>query len=62
MRWYQSWYEAALILAGKHSLHRAWQLGHDHGTDAEYKRLIKKRGYVGEVAYLSKAIAKGEGK
>lgn len=28
-RWFQRFYEAMLIVSGKHSLHRAWQLGYD---------------------------------
>lgn len=29
-----------LIVTGRLSLHRAWQAGHDHGTWAEYQRVI----------------------
>lgn len=29
-----------LIITGRCSLHRAWQAGHDHGTQSEYQRII----------------------
>lgn len=50
-RWYQRLYEAALIVTGKHSLHRAWQLGLDSGSASEYRRLITNRAYLAEVAH-----------
>lgn len=53
--WYQRFYEAGLIILGKHSLHRAWQLGHDHGTAFEYTRLIRNKAYLGELRAGAKA-------
>ncbi len=32
--------EAWWILTGKHSLHRAWQIGHDQGIAHEYQRVV----------------------
>lgn len=29
-----------LILTGRATLHRAWQAGHDHGTQMEYRRTV----------------------
>jgi len=48
-RWYQRFYEAFLIVAGRHSLHRAWQLGVDQGSRLEYRRLITNKAYLAEV-------------
>lgn len=39
-RWFQRWYEAWLIVRGAHSLHRAYQIGLDHGTRCEYYRTV----------------------
>jgi hypothetical protein len=50
-RWYQRLYEAGLILLGKHSLHRAWQLGLDQGSQNEYQRLITNRAAHAELRH-----------
>ena len=50
-RWYQRIVEAWWVLTRRHSLHSAWQSGHDHGSMCEYHRLITNRAYLGEVAY-----------
>jgi hypothetical protein len=42
--WYQRWVEAWWILAGRWSLHKAWQDGVDHGTDREYERTVVRGG------------------
>jgi hypothetical protein len=47
-KWFQRPYEAWLILSGRHSLHRAWQLGLDIGTAMEYRRLITNKAYLAE--------------
>jgi hypothetical protein len=33
-----------LIVTGRCSLHRAWQSGHDHGTQMEYRRTVMNGG------------------
>lgn len=38
-RWYQRFAEAWWIIRGTWSLHRAWQIGYDAGTAAEYRRI-----------------------
>lgn len=38
--WYQRYLEAWWIVRGGWSLHRAWQVGHDHGTRMEYHRTV----------------------
>lgn len=43
--------EAWWILTGRHSLHRAWQFGHDQGIQFEYRRLITNKAYIAEVSY-----------
>lgn len=52
--WVQRIYEAALILIGTQSLHRAWQNGHDHGTSCEYERLITNKAYIFEAPRKAK--------
>ena len=49
LRWYQRAYEAVLVLIGRHSLHRAWQLGLDQGASDEYRRLITNRAAIFEL-------------
>lgn len=48
-RWFQGLYEAWLILARRHSLHRAWQRGLEQGSRMEYERLITNRAYIAEL-------------
>lgn len=46
VRWSQRIREAWWILTGKWSLHRAWQVGCDQGSLAEYKRIIVNKGDI----------------
>lgn len=41
--------EAWWILIGRHSLHRAWQVGHDQGCMHEYHRLVTNKAYIAEI-------------
>ena len=34
------------VITGRWSLHRAWQSGHDHGTQSEYRRIITNKGEI----------------
>jgi hypothetical protein len=38
--------EAFWILTGQWSLHRAWQIGHDQGTQHEWQRVIVNMGDI----------------
>jgi hypothetical protein len=38
--WYQKYLEAWWIITGKWSLHKAWQIGMDYGTQQEYHRMV----------------------
>lgn len=57
LRWYQRAYEAALILVGRHSLHRAWQLGLDQGAADECRRLITNGAAIAEMKQKSASSA-----
>ena len=48
--WKQRLYEAAGIIRGRFSLHRAYQLGLDRGAASEYHRLIYNKAAVSELA------------
>lgn len=39
-KWYQRWLEAWWTITGKWSLHKAWQVGNDHGAACEYQRTV----------------------
>jgi len=47
-----------LIVTGKLTLHRAWQAGHDTGTQAEYRRIVVNGGDL--VPYI-KALHEARG-